>query len=321
MISGDWRRELTQGKWGIRGECLIDEPLDSLNTWRVGGPADLLVRPIDLEDVHTLFAFIRHHRVPWHVLGGGSNLLIADKGVRGLVIQLTDMNQINPSGSGKLAVGAGCPLSLLVNESVRLGYSGFESLAGIPGTVGGAVAGNAGAFGQQIGDCLHTALVAENSAVEIWDRDQFHFGYRSSAMRQNHLLLEIVFVCQRSDSELLRKQVSAAREHRRRAHAVMGATAGSVFKNPPEIQAWKLIDQCGLRGKVIGDAQISEQHTNFIVNRGSATAEEIMALMALTQKTVFERTGVRLLPEVHKMGDFGELSSAGSNHLYWSEEI
>ena len=320
MINVDWRKELTQGSWAIRGECLIDEPLKNLNSWRVGGPADLLVRPLDVEDVHTVFAFIRHHRVPWRVLGGGSNLLIADKGVRGLVIQLSDMNRISQSGACQLTVGAGCPLSHLVQEAVRLGYAGFESLAGIPGTVGGAVAGNAGALGQQIADCLQSALVAENAAVERWVRDEFHFGYRSSAIRDKHMVLEVVFACERSEPELLREKVAAAREHRRQAHAVIGATAGSVFKNPPETQAWKLIDQCGLRGKSIGDAQVSEQHANFIVNRGSATADEIAQLMALVQQTVMDQTGVCLSPEVHKMGDFDELLSRHGKHLLWDEE-
>ncbi len=320
MIKGDWREELTQGSWGIRGECLIDEPLDGLNSWRVGGPADLLVRPLDVEDVHTLFAFIRHHRVPWRVLGGGSNLLIADKGVRGLVIQLSDMNRISPSGVCQLTVGAGCPLSHLVKEAVRLGYAGFESLAGIPGTVGGAVAGNAGALGQQISDCLQSALVAEGAAVERWERDEFHFGYRSSAIDDKHMVLEVVFACERGEPKLLREKVAAAREHRRQAHAVKGATAGSVFKNPPEIQAWKLIDQCGLRGKRIGDAQVSEHHTNFIVNHGSATADEITQLMTLVQQTVMNQTGVCLSPEVHKMGEFDESMNGPCKHLHWTEE-
>lgn len=320
MIKVDWREELTQGCWGIRGECLIDEPLDGLNTWRVGGRADLLVRPLDVEDVHTLFAFIRHHRVPWRVLGGGSNLLIADKGVRGLVIQLSDMNRIIPTGTRQLTVGAGCRLSHLVKEAVRLGYAGFESLAGIPGTVGGAVAGNAGAFDQQISDCLQSALVAEDAAVELWGRDEFHFGYRSSAIDDKHMVLEVVFACERSDPKLLREKVAAAREHRRHAHAVKGATAGSVFKNPTGLQAWKLIDQCGLRGRIIGDAQISEHHTNFIVNRGNATADEIIQLMELVQQTVIDQTGICLWPEVHNMGEFDEHVNGPCKHLHWEEE-
>ncbi len=133
-------------------------------------------------------------------------------------------------------------------------------------------------------------------------------------------MLEVVFACERSEPELLREKVAAAREHRRQAHAVIGATAGSVFKNPPETQAWKLIDQCGLRGKSIGDAQVSEQHANFIVNRGSATADEIAQLMALVQQTVMDQTGVCLSPEVHKMGDFDELLSRHGKHLLWDEE-
>ena len=312
----DWCAELMQGCWGVRGECLIDEPLAPLTTWRIGGCADLLVRPLDIEDVQTLFAFIRHHGLSWQILGGGSNVLVADKGVRGVVIQLTDMDDISLVGAGQLKVGAGCRLNHLVTEAVRQGYAGLEFLAGIPGTVGGAVVGNAGALSQQIGDCVQSALVAETTAVERWTQVEF----RCSAIREKYALLEVVFKCESTRSELLRQRLKHARKHRQQAQAVFGANAGSVFKNPPGQQAWKLIDQCGLRGKRVGEAQVAQQHTNFIVNSGAATAEDIIGLMILVQRTVVEQTGVMLIPEVHVMGDFTMVDGEDlTQQLCWGE--
>lgn len=295
-------------QWGIRGECLNDEPLAPLTTWKAGGNADVLVRPLDLEDVHALFVFLRHYRLPWLVIGGGSNVLIADGGVRGVVIQLSDMNYITPCGECQLKVGAGCKLSHLVEETARLGYAGLESLAGIPGSVGGAVVGNAGALGQQIADCVDTALVAELTAVERWSANEFAFEYRHSAINAQYALLEIEFNFQRCETDVLREKIRLARLHRRQAQAVIGASAGSVFKNPRGQQAWKLIVASGVQGEVVGGAQVSEQHANFIVNNGAATAADIVKLMSMVQQRVAEKTGYRLEPEVKLLGDFAELA-------------
>ncbi len=303
-----WCVETIREQWGIRGECLTDEPLAPLTTWKVGGSADLLVRPLDLEDVHALFVFLRHYRLPWIVLGGGSNILIADGGVRGVVIQLSDMNYIIPCGECQLRVGAGCKLRHLVIETARLGYTGLESLAGIPGSVGGAVVGNAGALGQQVGDCVDSAVVAELTAVERWSKDEFAFEYRRSAIQPQHALLEIVFNFHRCEPETLKKKIKLARLHRRQAQAVMGASAGSVFKNPDGQQAWKLIVASGVQGEVVGGAQVSKQHANFIVNNGGATAEDIIKLMSLVQQQVAGKTGYRLEPEVNMLGDFADLA-------------
>lgn len=300
-----WQVENIHDQWGIRGECLADEPLAPLTTWRAGGSADLLVRPRDMEDVHALFVFLRQNNLPWLVLGGGSNVLIGDNGVRGVVIQLTDMDYIVPHGECQLRVGAGCRLSHLVAETVRQGYAGFEYLAGIPGTVGGAVVGNAGALGQQIGDCVLSAPVAEDTAVERWTHDEFDFAYRHSALGQGHALLEVVMQYRSCDKKLLRQRLRQARQHRAAAQAVVGANAGSVFKNPAGAQAWKLIVASDLSGRQIGDAMVSPQHANFIVNRGQATAADIVELMAVVQQEVEQKTGCYLEPEVRLLGDFG----------------
>lgn len=304
-----WCVETIREQWGIRGECLTDVPLAPLTTWKVGGSADLLVRPLDLEDVHALFAFLRHYRLPWVVLGGGSNVLIADGGVREVVIQLSDMNHIIPCGQCQLRVGAGCKLSHLIAETVRLGYCGIESLAGIPGSVGGAVVGNAGAQGQELGDCVDSALVAESAAVERWSAEEFAFEYRHSAIGPHHALLEVVLNFQRCQPQAVKKKVQAARLYRRQAHKVTGASAGSVFKNPSGEQAWKLIVASGMQGDMVGGAQVSKHHANFIVNHGAATAADIIALMARVQQRVAAHSGYHLVPEVKMLGDFAELTA------------
>jgi UDP-N-acetylmuramate dehydrogenase len=314
-----WSAEEIRDQWGIRGECLVNEPLAPLTTWQIGGIADLLIRPADIEDVHALFAFLRHYALPWLIIGGGSNVLIADAGVRGVVIQLSDVNTIAPCGDCQLRVGAGCRLNHLITEAVRLGYAGFEMLAGVPGTIGGAVRGNAGALGQQIGDCVYSALVAEDNAVERWEPADFAFTYRRSAITDHHFVLEVVLQCQRSQTEFLRQQVKLARQHRLQAQLVKGANAGSVFKNPPGHQAWKLIAQCGLPGESVGAAQISPHHANFIVNRGGATAGSVLELMALVQQRVAIQSGIYLEPEVHILGDFASVSERATVVRNWRE--
>ncbi|MDY0189794.1 MAG: UDP-N-acetylmuramate dehydrogenase [Desulfuromonas sp.] len=303
-----WCAETIRDRWGIRGECLSDVSLAPLTTWKVGGSADLLVRPLDLEDVHALFVFLRHYRLPWLILGGGSNVLIADNGVRGVVIQLSDMNYIIPCGECQLRVGAGCKLRHLVLETARLGYAGIESLAGIPGSVGGAVVGNAGASGQQIGDSVVSALVAELTAVERWSTAEFDFSYRHSAVQPYHALLEIVLNFSRGEVAKLQEEVKSAGVYRRKAQAVTGANAGSVFKNPRGQQAWKLIAASGVQGAEVGGAQVSMQHANFIVNNGSASAADIITLIAKVQHQVAQHTGYHLQPEVKMLGDFAEMT-------------
>lgn len=289
----------------FRGDCLTDEPLAPLTSWRVGGAAELLVRPRDLQDLTLLQQVLRRHDVPYCVLGGGSNVLIADSGIAGVVVQLSYFDTIEELDGQRLKVGAGCRLNTLVRYATSHGYAGVESLAGIPGTVGGAVAVNAGARGQQIGDVVESAQVFDGHELQCWDHDQFNFAYRSSCVEAHQVVVEVVLRYEPASSLRLCEMALEATQHRARAHAVGGPNAGSVFKNPPGQQAWQLIEQCGLRGVRCGQAQVSPHHTNFIINHGGATAEEIRRLIHRVQQTVLEQTGVVLEPEVRMMGAFG----------------
>lgn len=302
-MKADWQTQLTQQ---LRGDCLAHEPLAPLTSWRVGGAAELLVRPYDLHDLSILHQVLQQHQVPWCVLGGGSNVLVSDHGIAGVVVQMNHFDAIEQLEGQRLRVGAGCRLNTLVRYATSHGFAGLEAMAGIPGSVGGAVAVNAGAQGQQIGDVVESAQVFDDQGLQRWEQQQFGFAYRTSHIQSHQLVVEVVLRYEAASSLRLCEVALNATQHRAKAHAVGGPNAGSVFKNPPGQQAWRLIDQCGLRGFRCGQAQVSDLHTNFIVNHGGATAEEIRRLIQRVQQTVLEQTGIVLEPEVRMMGAFGE---------------
>jgi len=305
-MSDDWRSALSRH---FGDDCLLDEPLAALTTWKVGGAAQCLVRPRHEEDLHFLSALIQQHNLPWWILGGGSNVLISDQGLPGIVIQLTHWAEIHDLGNQSLSVGGGCSLTQLVAFTVEHGLGGVEELAGIPGSVGGAVAGNAGAADQQIGQRVVDVLVwtpQHCPSLSLWDAAACDFNYRHSALIPAHVAVTVTLQLQSRPVEVLQNRKSEMIQHRRQAHKVGGPNAGSVFRNPAGQQAWRLIDESGLRGARVGQAQVSTQHTNFIVNTGGATADEIYQLIDRVQRTVVRHTGVLLQPEVRLMGTFGE---------------
>ncbi|EAT14875.1 UDP-N-acetylmuramate dehydrogenase [Desulfuromonas acetoxidans] len=306
-MSNDWRTVLRQR---ICGDCLFDEPLAPLTTWKVGGATQCLVRPRHEEDLKVLSAVIQDAGVPWWVLGGGSNVLISDQGLPGVVVQLSHLSQIETQPEQRLSVGGGCSLAELVRTTVEQGLGGIEALAGIPGSVGGAVSGNAGAAGQQIGQRVVDARVwtpLEHHDVTTWSAEQCDFGYRHSALIPDHVVINVTLQLDHCSVEALRARSSEVLAHRRQAHNVGGPNAGSVFRNPPGQQAWRLIGDCGMRGVQVGKAQVSSQHANFIVNTGGATAEEIYQLIHKVQHAVARHHGVSLQPEVRLLGSFGEV--------------
>ncbi len=303
-----WRIALRQR---LDGDCLFDEPLAPLTTWKVGGPAQCLVRPRHVEDLHVLSAVIQEAGVPWWILGGGSNVLISDQGLAGVVIQLSHMARVEEQGNQRLVVGGGFSLTELIRLSVDQGLGGIEALAGIPGTVGGAVSGNAGAADQQIGQRVVEALVwtpMEDNGVRSWSAQQCDFAYRHSALIPDHVVVEVTLQFDRGPVDVLRARRAEVLAHRRQAHNVGGPNAGSVFRNPPQQLAWRLIDDSGMRGVQVGQAQVSPQHANFIVNTGGASADEIYQLIHKVQDAVVRHHGVTLQPEVRLLGSFGEMN-------------
>ncbi len=284
-----------------------DEPLAPYTAMRVGGPADLLVVCESVDRVVEAVTLARKHEVDWLLLGGGCNVLVADTGVRGLVI-VNRATHIAFDGNTARAE-AGALLALLARQAVERGLAGLEWAAGLPGAVGGAVVGNAGAFEGDVAGVLRSATVLEPDG-EVAERpnEWFEFDYRLSRIKrekpgQRPVVLQAAFDLQRSDPAALRARANEILDWRRTRHP-SGATMGSTFKNPPDSHAGYLIEQAGLRGSFVGGAQISEMHGNFFMNTGDATAAEVLALIKHAQAEVKRQFGVELDLEIEMVGDW-----------------
>jgi len=284
-----------------------DVPLASYTAMRVGGPADLLVVCASVDEVVEAVALARRHKVNWLLLGGGCNVLVADRGVRGLVI-VNRTTSIEFDGN-TVRAEAGALLAMLSRQVVERGLGGLEWAAGLPGAVGGAVVGNAGAFDGDIASRLLSATVLESSGqVEERPNEWFEFDYRLSRIKQakpgqRPVVLAATFDLKPDDPQALAARASEILEWRRTRHP-SGATMGSTFKNPPGSHAGYLIEQAGLRGCFIGGAQISEMHGNFFMNTGDATAADVLALIKYAQAEVKRRFDVELELEIELVGEW-----------------
>lgn len=277
------------------------EPLSAHTTFRIGGPALFYMIPESAEEIREGIRFARERGLPFITIGRGSNMLFPDEGYRGVVMEIgSGMNQIEYCGAGKIRAQAGALLSAIASEAARHSLTGFEFAGGIPGTLGGAVVMNAGAYGGEIKDCIVSARVMDSAGNESWlDREQLELGYRTSVIQsRGDLVLEAEFQFEMGDSGEIRDRMKELSAKRRDKQPLEFASAGSTFKRPEGHFAGKLIEDAGLRGYRIGDAQVSEKHCGFVVNRGHATAKEVLAVICDVQKKVLESSGVKLEPEV-----------------------
>ena len=292
------------------GPILLDEPLSRHTTIGIGGPTDVYFAARTEEQLRAALRAARGHGVPMFILGAGSNVVVLDGGVRGLVIE-NATDQVEgpvPNGAGfKVGAASGVSLAALARRLAFAGYAGLEWACGIPGTLGGAVVYNAGAYDRSLLDVLKGVRVVDpaNGILEMRP-EELALGYRNSAFTRGamrgHVVLSLDLALQKGDPAALRARVREL-DARRLAAQPRGRNAGSMFKNPAEHPAWWLIDQAGLRGHRIGNAQISDQHTNFFLNLGGAKAADVLALMELTRSRVRERFGVELENEVALVGE------------------
>lgn len=283
-----------------------DEPMKKHTTFRVGGNADYFVVPNKLEEVEMLLALCRQVQMPYYILGNGSNLLVGDKGYRGVVIQIyREMNRLEIEGD-KIKVQAGALLSKIGNAALEAGLTGFEFAAGIPGTVGGAVVMNAGAYGGEMKDVLaNVTVLTPEGEVLILSNEELDLGYRTSVVaKKGYIVLEVVLQLHRGAKEEIRKTMEELKQKRITKQPLEFPSAGSTFKRPQGYFAGKLIEEAGLRGFQVGGAQVSEKHCGFVINKENATAADIMELMRVVTERVQEKSGVTLEPEVKKLGEF-----------------
>jgi UDP-N-acetylmuramate dehydrogenase len=287
----------------LRGRVAAAEPLSRHTTWRVGGPADFFLVPEDREDLVAALRILRSRQVPWIVIGAGSNLLARDGGFRGAVIQTGSLRGMVFSGGNEVRAEGGVPLMTLIRQTAARGLAGLESLAGIPGTLGGAVAMNAGAGGREMHEMLTSVTLAGADGEESHAPDAMRFGYRSCSLPAGRVVVEARLKLQAASPAALAEEIRHRLTHRRQAQAVGAPNAGSVFKNPSGCSAWQLIKQAGLSGAGVGGAAVSERHANFIVNRGGATAGDILRLITMIKEAVLQQSGIELETEVRIVGE------------------
>jgi len=287
----------------VRGEVLYREPLSKYTSFRIGGPAEWMVFPADLEDLQRVIGYANKQGMKFFILGGGSNLLVADEGVSGIVFNLSKgFNYAHFDGT-TVVVGAGYSLPRLVAGAVARGLTGLECAAGVPGTVGGAVRMNAGTRETGIGDVITLLkLVREDGALGTLKREDLNFQYRESHLPPDSVVLEVTLALERGDPKAIRADIHKRLMARKATQPLSYPNAGSIFKNPPGDYAARLIEKAGLKGTRIGGAEISRQHANFIINKGAARAEEVMALIKIARQKVLEETGIKLELEVKLWG-------------------
>lgn len=289
----------------LSGEVRVDEPMARHTTWRIGGPADLFIEPAGAEELAFVLGYLREQGVPTAVIGAGSNLLVADSGVRGAVVKLgTRMGRVEVEGT-RIRAEAGARLARVAGAAMRAGLSGFEFTTGIPASVGGAIMMNAGAHNRSMADVVGRVTVLDNAGrLMTRTAEECGFEYRQTALQHEGLIVvEAVFRgTPRSPAEI-REEMGELLRRRRCVQPLEYPSAGSVFKNPPGDAAGRLIDRVGCKGLRAGDAQVSIRHANFIVNLGSAKARDVRELIARVRELVAARFGITLELEVKLLGE------------------
>jgi UDP-N-acetylmuramate dehydrogenase len=308
MLHANMDETQRRGLVEIMGENIqFDRAMSEYTTFRIGGKADVICFVQGLGELQQVFSYLNKEKIPYLLVGKGSNLLVRDGGFKGAVIimrgQLATIKQHEKNDRMVLA-GGGLTLRDLVRFCSQRGLGGLEFLSGIPGTVGGAVTMNAGAFGRAMGDVVQQVdLVTPEGEFTSRNRSDLTFSYRESSIQEGSLVVRASLQCSQESSEIVSGRVAEYLTRRKVAQPLDYPSAGSVFRNPPNDHAGRLIEQAGLKGKKIGGAMISPKHANYIVNTGGAQAEDILRLMEMAKEKVREATGVELEPEIKVVGD------------------
>lgn len=289
----------------ISGEIRLSESMAGHTTWRIGGPADILALPKDKHEVLALLQYARERGLPYTVIGNGSNLLVRDRGIRGLVIKIgPQMAKVEIKGE-KIKAGAGALLPKLARLFLKHHLAGMEFAAGIPATLGGAVVMNAGAHGAQIGNLVTRVTVVDpQGGVREIPHEELGFAYRKSSLQGSGMVIvEVELQASRDNPETIRERMMANLFYRQNTQPLGQPNAGSVFRNPDGKAAGQIIEEAGAKGLRFGGAMVSEQHANFIINTGGASARDVLTLMEQVQQIVQERYDILLEPEVRVLGE------------------
>ena len=287
------------------GKVKQNEPLANHTTIKIGGPADLFIEPSSKENLKKLMEFIQEHNLNWRAIGRGSNLLVSDSGIEGVVIKLgPGLDTLNIEGE-IVTAGGGHSLVSLATLVSRQGLSGMEFAGGIPGSVGGAVYMNAGAHRSDVSKILKKALVLfDDGKLEWLTNKEMEFSYRSSVLQKKRpgVVVEAIFQLEKGDREKITAEIKKNKDYRKETQPWNFPCAGSIFRNPLPEYAGNLIEKAGLKGHSIGGAKISEMHGNFIVNTGNATAQDVLALIQHVKDTIYDLYQIKMETEVEIIG-------------------
>ena len=280
--------------------AIFNEEMKQHTSFRIGGKADCFISVNNVDELKNTISFCKENNIPFMVMGNGSNLLVSDNGIRGVVIQLSKGFSDCTIDGNTVVVQSGILLSKLASELLNASLTGFEALSGIPGTLGGAIFMNAGAYGTEIKDVVKSIdYINKDSEIKTMTVEDAQLGYRRSIFQQNEgIIIGATLVLQKGEYNQIKQEMSEYKKRRNEKQPIEMPSAGSTFKRPQGYFAGKLIQDCNLMGFSIGGAQVSKKHAGFIVNTGGATAKDVVALIEHIQKTVFEKFGVMLEPEV-----------------------
>mgnify|MGYP001379526908 FL=1 len=283
--------------------CLMNESLKKHTTYGIGGPADLMIFPKSKQDLIKVIEIINENKIQLTILGSGSNVLVSDNGIRGAVISLKNSLKQIEVDNNILYAECGTMLGKIVKHAVKNNLIGLENLNGVPGTLGGALIMNAGAWGGEISENLiHVEVINSKSEIQKIQKKDLNFSYRQSSFNKDDILLSAKFNLKKADKDIIKENFIEAQSGRKKSQPLNKRSAGSLFKNPKNNSAGKLLDEAGLKGFSIGDAKISEKHANFFINDGDASSSDMLMLIKKAHQEVKEQFNVNLSLEVKLMG-------------------
>ena len=283
--------------------CFMNESLKKHTTYGIGGPADLMIFPKSKQDLIKVIEIINDNKIQLTILGSGSNVLVSDNGIRGAVISLKNSLKKIEVDDNILYAECGTMLGKIVKHAVKNNLIGLENLNGVPGTLGGALIMNAGAWGGEISENLiHVEVINSKSEIQKIQKKDLNFSYRQSSFNKDDILLSAKFNLKKADKDIIKENFIEAQSGRKKSQPLNKRSAGSLFKNPKNNSAGKLLDEAGLKGFSIGDAKISEKHANFFINDGDASSRDMLMLIKKAHKEVKDKFNVNLSLEVKLMG-------------------
>ncbi len=282
-----------------KDKIFTNEPMSKHTSFKIGGPAEIFVKINNVEELKLIIKISKQAEVPITVVGNGSNLLVSDDGIRGIVLKI-EFDKIKIEESGKLKVGSGVKLAFLAQKCLKEKLEGFEFASGIPGTIGGAIRMNAGAHGSEMKDIVKKiTCMTRDGKIQVISNEEAKFEYRNSIFSQNdYIILEAEIQLRKGNPEEIRSKMDEYATYRKEKQPIEYPSAGSTFKRGNDFITAKLIDECGLKGYQIGGAQVSEKHAGFIINKGNATAEDVKQLMKYVEEQVYNKFGKKIEPEI-----------------------